>query len=427
MIGVGKSLLMATLLCQVQAEPTGSIEGTVKDRDGHGVAGAAVFAYRITDDEVRLEQQIASDGEGHYGIIDLAPGEYAVEFRNGPASSLVRSQELWSELLRRLSAMGTPVNVSPQIQKRMQENVRRDIDRLRDEHAHVIVVGAGSTAVRDLVYPRDVAVDLTVLGPHGPIRGAPVRLLWQDRQGLPGRDRPPEQPKGQTNAAGHLTFEIIPEGTYIAVVEAFGWELSMGVHEIRGLGTVPLRLELGPYRIRFKVVDAHGEPIRSVEAAIYKTGEHSVSVCRPGFKDLSELNGTYEIPFAQEGEYGVHVKVGSGSAGVRGIQVGPENPCPEVVVTMPGMGSIRVKIVDASGTPQSGVQVRLQFKDGIPGYGYPSGEDGERLFKNLKEGVWQVGLSGLWSLTQFGGDPVEVEVKAFETTEVTLVVPDDER
>jgi len=85
--------------------------------------------------------------------------------------------------------------------------------------------------------------------------------------------------------------------------------------------------------------------------------------------------------------------------------------------------SIVVKLTRPPGAAESqvGIQIlgtgsRVYRKTTCPG---------EACFDHLVEGTYVVGRhAGPWWLP-FRGDSVEVDVKAFETTEVTLVVPDE--
>jgi len=151
---------------------------------------------------------------------------------------------------------------------------------------------------------------------------------------------------------------------------------------------------------------------------------NALSVC-----GMEADDGVFQVPYAVAGNYTVEgtAGLGNGSARAYAMEVGPENPSPEVTLHMPPMGSVAVRLTRKA--KFEGKQERESILIRQKGVGWFATQlldgQGEARFDHLVEGTYVVGRhAGPWWLP-FRGDSVEVDVKAFETTEVTLVVPDE--
>ena len=70
------------------AQATGSLSGTVQDRSGAVVPGAAVTA---TSQGTNFSRGTTTDDTGHYSIAGLAPGHYSVQVHSTGFAPLVKS------------------------------------------------------------------------------------------------------------------------------------------------------------------------------------------------------------------------------------------------------------------------------------------------------------------------------------------------
>src|SRR5438045_5366050 len=55
---------------------TGRISGTVSDKSGAVIPGAAII---VTNDETQVSRKLTTDGNGYYSVTNLAPGMFSVE------------------------------------------------------------------------------------------------------------------------------------------------------------------------------------------------------------------------------------------------------------------------------------------------------------------------------------------------------------
>ena len=75
-------VLLAALLCLAPAPAAAqdldnvTIAGRVTDQNGAVIPGASVTAVLVA---TKIERTVAADGDGHYKLIQLAPGVYSVK------------------------------------------------------------------------------------------------------------------------------------------------------------------------------------------------------------------------------------------------------------------------------------------------------------------------------------------------------------
>src|SRR5579872_4129172 len=82
--------LLCTLAASASMSSAATISGTVKGPDGAAFQGAFVGAQ---NSKTKITVSVLSDGQGHYQITNLAPGDYelrirAVGYKADPVTSL---------------------------------------------------------------------------------------------------------------------------------------------------------------------------------------------------------------------------------------------------------------------------------------------------------------------------------------------------
>jgi len=296
-----------------------------------------------------------------------------------------------------------------------------------------VEVVAGATAKCDVQLPPVTAVTFRVYGDAGPIRDKKLELLKVDEHGWPAH-QPEFGEKILTNPRGEAHFPMLPEGRYVPLVGIGRWGLQCGVHEVRGENTEPIPVRLGSCRVAVRILDTRGEPIPEVKLKLESVPDGMGVRCYAA----RGVDGHFRIPYVRKGTYDFEVELGTVTSRVSGIRVDPRSPSPEIEVLLTPMGSVRVLTVDPQGRPCEATAERFEVigrraTDGKRALGqtrrWSNGpmtptERSEVRFENLTEGTWRFGVLDHSSSSGFRGEPLEVEVKAYEVTEVTLVVED---
>jgi len=240
-------------------------------------------------------------------------------------------------------------------------------------------------------------------------------------------------PDSRTDENGTITFPHVRLDRYCPVVRVDDFTMLCGEQEVRAGDTEPLVLDLAPYSVRVMLLDAHGEPVLSGKPTLQREGIAPRDGTGPlrihmwSNLALEARDGWLEVPCLPAGDYTVDVTAGYGNGAARThVMVRPEVPHPEATLRMPPMGSIVVKLTPApdAGERQVGILVRQQGEDWT--VSNTASCPGEARFDHLVEGTYVVGRHAGPAWLPCRGDPVEVEVKAFETTELTFVAPEGE-
>jgi len=442
MIGMGRSLLLATLLCLFQAEQTGSIGGTVKDRDGNGVAGVPVTLFLVTSENVVQAGSTETDADGKYRFAELAAGTYVLEYSRGPCTAEVSNLRFLEKELAEAASL--PV-ASQQQQRSSLHQAREKTFALVKGHAHRVSLRPGSSLTHDVYYPSQVPVRVVIDADTLPDERITIQLRREDGDGGP---MPPEArvevpgPPGLTGTSIPLgpvevdenhgvTFEGVVEGIHVPILQIGSVSVEFGPSEVRGTGTHTIHITPGPYRVRFRVLDARGRPVAEVFGAeiVHLAGGGS-DPWSPPRRSVHALDmsagedGVFEIPYVEEGQHLLRAQVGwppNVETAAVPVRVGRDEPCPEVELRVPPTGKLVVVIRDPSGDPERRIYVRARrAADGAYIVMNTTSAEGAE-FRSIAVGTWTIRIQPVGGEQ---GDETQVEIKPYETTDATLVVED---
>ena len=327
------AVALIILAAIAQAQETGTLHGVVLDPDGKPLAGRTISAHCVST-ENPLSHTVKTNKRGVFRFEKLPAGSYILELgeRRPPADK---------------DAGSLGAAVAEQVLRTLANAMRRANAK---GHPHLVKVKPSREVRHDIRVPRRLPVTVVLQRNGEPVRGAVVHLnllndkddtMWTASVGRAGR-RP------RTGRAGAVTFPSVPEGRYWVFLDSDGWQVSCGVHAIRGKDPVRISLTLGRYAVRIRVLDARGNPVTTAEPGL-ASETHWFSVAPSDFVELRSPTGVYTIPYVQEGRYRPFVNVGWSHTSAPTLTVGPKTPTPTVELRLPATGQLVVRVVDRHG------------------------------------------------------------------------------
>jgi 5-hydroxyisourate hydrolase-like protein (transthyretin family) len=399
MRGLGLLLCAALAL----AAGTGTIEGKLLHGDGTPWAGAQVTAYKLGEKKP-WKRSAETDKEGRFRLADLPPGRYLL--RHGPKPK------------------PKPKGDFGGLFEGMIEDALWPLLAEAGNNPNVITIAAGQTVRKDIRLPRRATVRFVVTHRGRPATGAKVEVFRVDKNNKPGWTMTVgEKRLPRTDRRGIGSLGKIDEGRYAVEFQVGQWSVYGGVHEVKGSEPHSFPVELGKYSVRVKILDGRGEPVPRAMVSV-SWGEANWDFVRS--RDMKEFrgeNGIYRVPYVRAGKIRVWINAkGDATGGAEGIEVGPKNPDPEVVVRLEATATLVIRVVDAKGKPVPSVHVRIENADsekGTPGFGYDVDRRGEfRQEVTLRR--WRVRIE---DFDHGDGEWTIVKPKANEEKVVVLAVP----
>jgi len=408
----------------------GSLEGTVRMESGEPAAFSRVIARCLSTEGPYL-RGAWTDREGRYYLNDLPLGSYVVDYVYGDWPALAEASASES--------IPPPPSGAGAFGRCMQSAERR----LVEGHPNRVEVTAGRATECHIRLPKLAAVEFRVVKDDGSALRGRTRLERVSEHGalLRQPELSPERARA-IGEDGRVAFPPLPNGWYVPVVCAGGWEFECGPCEVRGERTVTLPLRFGPCHLNVRVLDPKGDPLYGATLKLIGS-ERCQSVTQSDEMGSQSLKweSEFEVPYLQEGTYDLTVEAGSAVVRVPGISLVRDVPFPTLEVLMPPVGTVRARVVNPSGDP---VDVRswefifiaVREEDGHRSYGTADGsrsvwpmlhETGLVAFERLIGGSYRIGRKDVFGEGLFLGAPAAVEVKPHETTEVTVVIPESDR
>ncbi|MGQ0615051.1 MAG: carboxypeptidase regulatory-like domain-containing protein [Planctomycetaceae bacterium] len=376
---------------------SGMIEGQLLNGDGTPWAGAQVTAYKL-DGEEFWKRVAETDREGRFRLPDLPPGRYRV--RQGPKPKAMPTGEPFGELVKGI----------------IEEFA---VIAMATDAPDAIEVRSGQTVRHDIRLPKRSPVRFVLKHRGTPLCGAEVRVFLVDAKNRPGQTLTVgDVATPRTDRMGVALLGEIDEGRYAVQFDVGQWSVYGGVHEVKGSEPHCFRVELGEYSVRLKILDAHEIPVPKALVTV-SWGEWNWSFVRS--KDMEEFpgeGGIYLVPYVSAGKINVWVNGPNVTIGsTHGVEVGPENPEPEVLVIL-DLASLTIRVVDAKGVPVAGVHVRIENAEeekGVPTYSSVTNRRGEVLHA-AKVRRWRIRIedpdrgTGEWTTArpEIGEDKVVV-------------------
>lgn len=399
---------LALLVSALRADESGAIEGQLIDGDGKPVAGWIVTAFQLKGDEV-VRRTAETDAEGRYRIADLPAGTYSVGAApKPPPEKKPRNLE---------EAIGAAIG------KAFGEALVGAVEAALGGGPRV-TVAAGATARHDIRLPRVLDVEARVTSGGKPVAGAELKIFPVDADGNPSWTLTVgERPVPRSDLQGKMRIEGVKEGRHGIFCLVDEYEMLCGTFEARAQkdrAPVQLNIDLGTYSIRIRVLDANGRPVPEAQPSAWQGDDKpwADAVRTRDMKPIRRADGIYVLPYLKQGRYGAFVNVGDAHAEGGPVEVGPENPAPEVVVRLTPRGTLVVRTVDAQGKAVPNVQILVSDPSGTPSYNYPTDDAGEfRL--DLSARAWKVGFA---ELLDWKGEPQTVEILPDRESRVDLVV-----
>ncbi|MGC1604884.1 MAG: TonB-dependent receptor [Candidatus Acidiferrum sp.] len=214
---IGLALLLFLSSANLAAQTTSTIEGTVKDKQGLGVAGAQVH---VTSAALAVDRTVTTDTDGSYRVATLPPGTYEIKAsKDGFESEVLKNIEvtlnrtLEFDIALQVGSLNQTVEVSsatplletsisstgstitPQQIEDMPINGRNYLDLLQ------LVPGVALNRQNDPAGDNSTPI----LGERG---GNALYLI----DGLPNRDNLNGGPSAQFNQDSILEFQVITAG-----------------------------------------------------------------------------------------------------------------------------------------------------------------------------------------------------------------------
>jgi len=374
------------------------------------VRGVHLYVYRVFPETIALVAEVDSGPRGLFRVENLLPATYLIEFADGPCQHSSAAEKRLSE---------RPVST--------HEERRAETARLLASHPNRVDLEPGVAATIDLFCPGVVNVRCAVECPETmPVKGAWLKLRRLNVQGDPDPGSKPWEPTwGELDRTGALPWARMSEGRYLPSLTARGGgtRVQFDEFDLRGRSPVRVPLRVGTLLARVRVLDADGNPFTQPESltAIRGSGS-SYRVRQAAGRRLD--SGLYELPYLLPGEYTVEAAVWGARAHTTGVRVAPDEEPPLAVVSMPPMGGLRVRFVDVDGNP---VRCwRMRMKPIAP----TASSDWEELSTMPSPAVWDLDRLqvGRWivvgtTATCESTEPVEVEIRKDEVTEVDVVAP----
>lgn len=399
---------LTLLVSALHAAESGVIEGQLLDGDGKPVAGWVVTAFQVGGDKM-IRRTGETDALGGYRIADVPAGTYVV----GAAPKPPPEKE----------PRNIEEAIGAEIGKAVGEALVGAVEAALGGGPRV-TVAAGATARHDIRLPRVLDIEARVTSGGKPVAGAELKIFPVDADGNAGMVMTVGKPRPQrSDREGKVRLDSVKEGRYGIFCLVDEYEMLCGTFEARARedrAPVQLPIDLGTYSIRILVLDANGRPVPDAEPCAWQRGDKpwENAVRTRDMKPIRRANGIYVLPYLRQGRYGAYVNVGDMHAEGGPVDVGPENPSPEVVVRLTPRGTLVVRTVDAQGKAVPNVQILVCDPSGTPSFNYPTNDAGEfRL--DLSARAWKVGLA---EFLDWKGEPKTVEILADRENRVDLVV-----
>lgn len=292
-------------------------------------------------------------------------------------------------------------------------------------------LGAGSREV-ELTVGGENQVDIT-LGPEES-RLARGRVVDPDGEPVAGALVKNGQNTAYTGPDGAFSIPVDENG-YELVARKDGYAPAYLTHWAAGGAREGLELRLGPEAsVSGRLLGFDPADLAETRVSAYAASSTLQIV------GLVSSDGTYQIRGLWAGEWLVSANLGNRSADAR-VEIAPEDPDVLQDLSLPGRVEVRGRVVDASGAPAAGVDVRLAVVGGEERTDYESqyqaisGEDGV-FSMEAEDGTYELIAwqedSGLTSGGRFtvAGEPVDgLEIRLAPRTELTgllLGVPEEE-
>ncbi len=331
-------------LIQMQVQPTGSISGTVKLKDGtpgknitiYANYSSAVRGVSSVQNKESLEAQ--SDENGRYVFTTLGPGSYRLWANNNDKS------EEWYDSNHEsveLTAGEMKTGVDFEVQK----------------------------------FPTNFEYTLKVIGPNGePIPHANFNIHYRDRhiEGFRSYPAGMTNDHGTTNAKGEYHFtNVLPSKSIDIGVGAKGYiSYSEDKLELNEVVTVQLK---PAGAVNGKVMDASGNPIAGAVVYVdggdnFRYGNHaSETTTGDSPHNITDNNGNFEI----DSLYPANMKVYTNALGYmksqgKTVRIQSGKTIDNITLTLQKGTSVKGIVQDTQGNPISGVQIGLRSNANIP-------------------------------------------------------------
>ena len=358
-----KTLTVLLLASFAWGGENGAINGHVLKVDGKPWPDAAVTAYLLAEKSV-WNKTVNSGGDGRYEFRDLAPGRYLLVYRP--------------------KAQAKPDTELAKIVDGLLRDVTLKLVAKAKKHGNIVTVASGKTITKELRQPKRVTTRIVVLCAGNPVPDAEVELMAVDKRGkaksnagLGGQRLP------RTDRHGVAAIPRVPIGRYVVIVKMGDWNAFAGTHEVRGSPFRIVPVELGAYAVDVKIVDGAGQPVtRAMVSVWWGAEDYAWDFVRT--RDMQEIlrkDGVYEVPYVRAGKIVVWINAKGDATGKATVPaVGKKNPMPEIVVQLDPTAVLIVRVLDAMGSPVSGVHVNIENADdarGVPAFGYDVNRLGE--------------------------------------------------
>jgi protocatechuate 3,4-dioxygenase beta subunit len=390
------------LLCAslAVADGAGAIEGTLLHADGSPWAGAQVVAYRVGAKE-SLRKVAETDAKGRYRFVGLPPGRYTLAYGPKPKP---KPKDPFDDLFKGL----------------VDDSLRAAMAAMQ-RPGNVFAVAAGQTVRRDIRLPQRAPVEVVVTCRGRPVRGAAVEVFRVDEKNRAGWTATVgERRDPRTDARGVASLGEVEAGRYVVKLDVGNWSVFAGVHVVKGTEVHRFPVALGEHAVRVKVLDGAGKPVDKACVGVSWDGGPTWDFVRS--RDMEQLpgkGGLFRVPYVRPGRISVGINAkDDATGGAEGIEVGPDNPDPEVTVRLDPTAPLVVRVVDARGKPVPGVQVcvaNADSDDGAPSFSYPVGRRGElRLQLTLHR--WRARIDdfdhgeGEWKIVEPNGNDERIVV-----------------
>jgi len=391
---VGIVVLAAAAEPPAGNQPKGTVRGVVAGEDGKPVAGARVWAYRLSHyepiDPVRPAVDVTTDAEGRFRV-DLAPGEYTASAAKG---ALVADERVWRGRYWEVEA-SKPVEVHIRLTnaRRVEGTVVRK-DGGKPVGSAMIVLGNGSTTTTDAegrfaiqaatgrrAGLRAIAAGLAdtdvALPPQGKVelriemaRGFTVQGRVTDEAGRPVAGARVARPGDYgmvhtrmrsclTDAEGKYTLPGFTPQPRPPIVVALHRDFAMAATPIEppkdgDVLTLDLKLSKG-FAIEGEVRGPDGKPIQGAAITRFASVElmvdprHTVRTDRNGFFRLDRL--------ATDAQKPVTVKATGFAQTSRSARPGRGDAVPKLSFTLAKGRTASGRVVDRKGQAVAGAHV----------------------------------------------------------------------